>query len=524
MANTISEVRLLSVPLTDDYKNTLYFESRTELDNYFNTVDKYKEYSNLSYIRKDNKLRIPTVYDDLIGQYNYVMYRNPSYKNRWFYAFIKDMQYVNDGCTDIIIETDVIQTWLHHYEVLPSFIEREHVNDDTPGLHTVPEQVELGDYICMEKMVDPIVDMNGTGIVVGSTVDLTGANKSNGSPAFNNISGNKYGNVYSGVRYFVYYNESEVNNVLKKIADAGKSDAITTIFMCPPSFLNWNIETGEVLSSKIDPQVWGIQDHVITKPAMLGEYSVTNKKLLTYPYCYALMSNNSGGSAVYKYELFDTTNISFKLYGAITPGGSVRLIPNYYNGVDENNEEGLTLGKFPVCNWNTDVYTNWLTQNSVNVGTQVVSAGISNGTPNWLLSAISVGADLLGVDKVSGSISETYAHSLQPPQSEGNINSGDVTFSSDNLHFTLYKMCIKPEYAAIIDGYFNMYGYKVNVVKRPNVNHRMNYWFTKTIEVNITGSIPMEDLKKIKECYNKGITFWKNPDVFGDYSATNIIM
>jgi hypothetical protein len=68
-----------------------------------------------------------------------------------------------------------------------------------------------------------------------------------------------------------------------------------------------------------------------------------------------------------------------------------------------------------------------------------------------------------------------------------------------------------------------MFGYKVNRVKVPNKAHRGRYWFTKTIDVNIDGAIPMEDMQKIKDCYNRGITFWRNETVYQNYSAPNEI-
>ena len=82
-------------------------------------------------------------------------------------------------------------------------------------------------------------------------------------------------------------------------------------------------------------------------------------------------------------------------------------------------------------------------------------------------------------------------------------------------------MSIKAEYARIIDEYFDMYGYKTHRVKIPAENHRVNYWFTKTIDANITGEIPQEDLQIIKDCYNRGVTFWKNPENFKDYAVQN---
>lgn len=71
--------------------------------------------------------------DDLL-EYNYVMYLNENYTNKWFYAFITNMEYVTDFNTKIYISTDVFQTWQFNFTFKQSFIEREMiaVADDIP--------------------------------------------------------------------------------------------------------------------------------------------------------------------------------------------------------------------------------------------------------------------------------------------------------------------------------------------------------------------------------------------------------
>ena len=202
---------------------------------------------------------------------------------------------------------------------------------------------------------------------------------------------------------------------------------------------------------------------------------------------------------------------------------SVRLVPRNYNGIAENYEEGLNLGKLPICAWSNDVYTNWLTQNAVNVGVSVASSLLQVGAGVALMAtgagamagAGSITSGLLGV---AGSVGSVYQHSLQPPQAEGNINNGDVNFSSKNLTFTAYQMTVKREYAIMIDSFFDMFGYKTARWKVPNKKHRAKYWYTKTIDVNIDGAIPANDMREIKNCYNNGVTFWVNPSEIGNYS------
>jgi hypothetical protein len=69
-----------------------------------------------------------------------------------------------------------------------------------------------------------------------------------------------------------------------------------------------------------------------------------------------------------------------------------------------------------------------------------------------------------------------------------------------------------------------MFGYKVNRVKVPNKAHRSRFWYTKTIDVNIDGNIPNNDLQVIKNCYNNGITFWRNVAEIQNYSLSNDIV
>ena len=69
-----------------------------------------------------------------------------------------------------------------------------------------------------------------------------------------------------------------------------------------------------------------------------------------------------------------------------------------------------------------------------------------------------------------------------------------------------------------------MFGYKVNIVKTPAKAHRSRYWYTKTIDVNIDGAIPSKDMQVIKDCYNRGITFWRNASEIQNYSLINTIV
>lgn len=127
-----SNITLLKVPLELSNKNQLTFSSKQAQFNYFNSLTKI-ELENATYQRKEGVIRFPELIDNLY-EYNYVMYQNENYSDKWFYAFITNMRYLNDNVTEISITTDVFQTWQFDLEFKQSFVEREMINvsDDEP--------------------------------------------------------------------------------------------------------------------------------------------------------------------------------------------------------------------------------------------------------------------------------------------------------------------------------------------------------------------------------------------------------
>lgn len=522
MANTIiSKVYLLDTPLKNDYKDTFYFGSKATQETYFQGRIKHT-FNNVSYLRKDQVIKLNVQYDT-ICTCNYLMYQNTAYSNKWIYCFIKDMKYISEGVTEVEIETDVIQTWLFDYTVNRSFVEREHVSDDTVGKHTINENLEVGEYICNLMQEDSQSDRM---FIYLAYSDYSGSSTSN-------IRGNLYGGIYSGMGLDCYNTTTEgvksLNNQLTNYDKAGKSDSINAIFMGPAWLYEPSLGYENFTAGVIEPST-GSKSYTIKvdKQTTLNGYTPRNKKLLCYPYNYLSASNNSGNAAIYKYEEFATSDCQFIVQGVITPGMSIRMHPFSYKGVGNNYDEGLTAGKYPVCSWNSDAYTNWLTQNSVNnalsIGSGVLQiaagVGMAIGT-GGLGMAVGGGSVAGGISTIAGVMAQKHQASLVPDQLRGNTNSGDVVTASHVNKFMFYKMSVKQEVAKVIDNYFDMFGYTVNEVKVPNKNHRANHWYTKTIDANITGEIPGNDLQKIKDCYNQGISFWKTPSNIYRYDLAN---
>ena len=266
----------------------------------------------------------------------------------------------------------------------------------------------------------------------------------------------------------------------------------------------------------------------IGKQTTLNGYTPKNNKLLTQEYNYLLFDNNGGNSQIYAYEYFNDNsgNCTLQTKGVISPGCSIKLIPYRYKNVEVNYQETLNLVKLPVGSWSCDMYINWLTQNSINVGGMTLNVDDFNLGKN----ALSFGTNL-AIGNVTGVVNnaidighnliEQKQHKRIPPQTYGNTNSGDVTYALGQATFTLYKMTIKQEYARIIDDYFEHYGYKVNTFKTLSITGRPYWNYVKTTMCNLEGNIPSDAMQKLKEMFNHGVTIWHNPANFLNYSLNN---
>lgn len=550
-----SDVYLLKVPLEIDNENQLTFANAEAQYDYFKSLPKVG-FDDFTYIRKESVLRIPALIDNLYN-YNYVMYRNDAYSNKWFYAYITGMTYMNDNVTDVSIATDTFQTWQFELNYKKTFVEREHVNDDTAGLHTIPEGLELGEYEIVDLRNSPLWESDdpptpATDWLPCFCVTAFPPNKTSNLQANGRAQGdNGYvGGVYSTLHFIVPLNLAGADYIIKAYEDDIDitTDAIINIFMVPRCcvhYLSNNFTTIDGTEIGVLYNYYVSNEYQLQQPNVLAEnYTPVNKKLLSYPFSYFYLSNNNGEDIIYHYEDFPIENVSgntartMTYKKAIVPSTSLsaKLYFTKYKSYTEQAgygtkmyQYGITYAKVPVCAWTTDYYTNWLTQNGINVGASTiggvaggllgVAGGIAFANP---IAMVSGGLSIAST--IANTIGETHKAEAIPPQANGDINTGDFNFNFLRNSISIYEMSIRPEMAKIIDAYFSAYGYKVNEVKVPNITGRRNWNYVKTIGCYIEADIPQEDLQQIKDLFNKGITFWHNPATFADYSQNNDII
>lgn len=516
------QLYLCKTKLENDYKNQLTFSSASAQLNYFNSVIEHT-FDNYTYIKKDNVIQVGANIDKIIDC-NYLFYKNIGFTNKWYFCFITNMEYVNENCTRITFETDCYQTWLFQIEYKQSFVEREHVNDDSVGLNTVPENLETGDYISC-KLQPTFYSIPETCFVVATTEQVTG------SYTFTNQL------LPTGLYYYGLTTLQGIKDLIKLVDKDGRGDVVNSVFVTLKDFFtSWGTATD--IDGQISTSVrFDYSNQVeVDKVNYLGnDYIPKNKKLLTFPYSFLQVSNHSGQIINYNWENFnllkiaDDGKIKFDIKGTITPGGSMKAYPINYNNMLNDYDDNIVIGKFPIGAYNNDVYTNWLTQNGVNIGLNVVSSGLQVASGIGMMATgggalAGAGNVASGALSIANTLGSVYQHSLIPDSVSGNVNCGDVNFTLGLTNLEFKRMSIKEEYAKIIDNYFSMFGYKVNRVKVPNITGRSNWNYVKTIDCNFDGDIPQTDLNIIKTMFNNGVTLWHNPTTMYNYGNSNNIV
>lgn len=194
------------------------------------------------------------------------------------------------------------------------------------------------------------------------------------------------------------------------------------------------------------------------------------------------------------------------------------------------------LGKFPIIDSNYDYYRVWLNNNSFNIATgaientiQSIGSGVSGAFSAFSGDVESAISGAVGSYNIYGYAYQNFKkmHEVKriPPVTISHASNGDITSANHDNTFIFYQMCIKKEYARVIDSFFSRFGYKVITNKVPNITGRLNWNYVKTIEANVeSANVPEKYLNEFKSMLNKGVTFWHNANTFLDYSQTNSIV
>lgn len=515
---------LSGVECDRDYNHIKWFNSRAEQQSYM-LDHRIKTYDKCYYVR-DGIVNIDAWADDIYSA-NYMMFQNSAFSDRWFYAFINEVRYENNRTAEVHYTIDLWQTWWMDCKVGECFVEREHVLDDTVGLHTIPEGLEYGELNIAKETL--LTDFSYK-IAYGCEIAISDAQLQPiaNQPAW--FSGSTLGRVFQGSKLGYTEKPDDLLQFLQNIITAGYSNTILQVFTIPKALLPSADDESLFKFIELPPF-----------PDNFYGYKPHNNKMFCSPYCDYLVYAPTGDNMVLHPELFGDNKPELTIRGNKSAQPQVLISPRNYKEMSTTDyTKGFTLnygekGSFlydayqaEIASYGFTQITEKLPQGSTDLGLTLgalakyssrfisgVSKAVGGFAQGGSIGAITnSGAGIL--DSLAQHSKDTHDTSRLSGASNGNL-----LWSSRLKDARCQVKMIKAEYARTIDQFFDMYGYKVNRVKRPQMEGRPAWNYIKCKNVALTGKIPVEAEMLIKSVIESGVTFWKT--TFHNYSANNKI-
>lgn len=482
--------------------DTLFFSSMSEKNDYFANIDKIATEEALSYVSRQKGVIRSSLSMKVASNIGYLRYRNTSFENFWFYAFVTNVEYTNNGLTEIYFEIDPIITYMGVFSLGECFVERQHTINDGIGDNIAEEGLDTGEYITNSVSSSGFFN-DGFKIVIVY------------NPSSTEDSGFYVNGIYSGANMKSYETSDAANDAIKDFISNNNIDSIIAILMLPRKMVDgWAL-----------PVPTAHQVNISKNGTNIDGYIPRNNKLFCYPYNILSVSNSEGQSVDYRYEFFnregESTTCNFSIYAMASTTPEITLVPRNYQGVNFDYDNRLSMTKFAQCAIAVDSYKAMVAQKNSNIfhdmvqtGTNVAIGAIAGNPASAISTALS------GVSKISDTLISNAIRTPMPNRSLGS-SAPDIMTALLAKDFYFYKKCITKNYAEMIDNYFDMFGYAVRQHITPNMNARPNWTYCKTIGCVVHGNLPASDARAIESLFNNGIRFWKKHTNIGNYNLNN---
>lgn len=471
---------------------------------------------------------------------------------------------------------DFWQTYCYNIDLKPSFVEREHVSDDTFGKHIIDEGLPISDYIvgktngtvCNYDCLPSVNDYTFLYCVCVSDNEYifrdTQMSPTNRVPlVYKDPSSQNFQSLT-----LAFQNLQTASDFINYYVIKNKMNSITNLYMAPihnnslrscyvlgydrenPSVLEISLQCNYVVPNDL----YEIQD--VPRISNIDGYSPNNNKCFCYPYNFVNITNNCGKSIIAKYEYSDDVNnirfeYNFPTQNSASVNGFVKNYCNIANNLDLS-ITGVVNIELPFI---TDSYAQYLsaTINATNASISNLersyNANVLSGTVGSITNLVQTygnadgdGGRLYNMgSQVSSFATQAYTNyvnarntkdmidaNIRDMYSKGDILHGSFTTSimqNFNLFgFRCQILQIRKEYIKMIDNYFDMYGYKVNTIKIPQYISRSKWNYVKTNGLNLIGNCPQVAIDTIKTMFDNGTTIWHGLSNMYTYGSSNNIV
>lgn len=524
--NPETKLRLYSgVPWSDEYEHVRLYNSKADL---LDHLESYRrnipgvDLSHLAPIRVGNyDIRVPFTEMKALNL-NYLAFQNAGISDEWVFCFIDSIEWLSEKTTRINFSLDVFQNNFYNTNIKPCFVEYHHIprREDGIGVNLVPVNLEAGETIVSQHKKLNLTPTDCCIFVTRGTVEQSwfDGRVENGVYCWGSIG-----------HYDVTTDDGleKINGLLKEYNDQGAQDAVIGLFMSPKLCI------GALGGKEIKPKTTSMQ---ISGNAFEG-YKPKNKKLYSYPWLYCLADNNQGNTHIYRYEYSynQDKSIEFDSYGTIATLPQVLTAPKNYK-TRENlphglMNEALINSSFPMCSFSSDTYRAWLAQNKSSIALSQVQTAVNSTIGLGTSIAGLAGGSLQGGINSSSKTTSAFwdALGMLANQTDRSRNAGvthgkalseNVMTGIKECGVDFYEMSCKRQFAEMADSFFEQFGYPINKITMPNLRSRSRWNYVKTSHCGFTGNIDLDQLKKLRNIFDNGVTLWHTDDI-GNYSLSN---
>lgn len=379
-----STIHLLeNIPLTNAYIHTVdYADRSSQLQDFLSynvlTLDNY------TYIR-NNSIKIEGQIKNLYAV-NYLLFKNTNFENKWFYAFVTSVEYLNNETCIITYEIDIMQTYLFDFMAMPSYVERETVAHDELFANLTEEELEVGEYEVKEVIHPNYFNAGNLCAIVGVSRKLSDATPTE----FQIVTNLLYG-MPTYETYYMFTTPAELARFYNYYQSNGNTEDLLEMVLFPSGFIREQdfatdsqgfkylrslTDSDDVLSV---PYVYLSLNKAIKGQTAFQSYVPKNAKLYNSPYFKIICTDLEGNSCEFSPEYFytdlnaqapapaqDTNKMYFLMSMAINSIPQPQVRPQFYKSKDFLYNPsyifvGNAFGQMPLL---TDSYAAWLAMNS----------------------------------------------------------------------------------------------------------------------------------------------------------------
>lgn len=331
-------------------------------------------------------LRLPIAYKQGIN-FNYMVIApndNADYDKTkiYYYAFIDGIEWSSNLESAVIhFRIDTWNTNIHRVNFFESYVEREHVNNDTYGLHTLDEGLTPTEFKVVGATRKEITEMVPL-IAVGSTnhifrnapASVADRNEEHALWSSDNFG---YNPILLGSST-TETNIQSISNIVGYLTEANSADAILGIYLLPAEVVSINRDT--YIVKDLSPEAAGLLDNYetcklwntrshhetvnISKGSSPYGLNLKNNKSLIFPYYFLNVSNQLGNELTLKFENSNNHDqISLKMAFDENINGSIYLYATNYNGIPDNLDHSIQTVVYPTIPFIIDSYDSYISAN-----------------------------------------------------------------------------------------------------------------------------------------------------------------